>query len=73
MCAWYYEQRTWPQLDVSRLAPILSRRLQRRGKFPAVRTIAGARSGDEWVADFGVVEETGGSSKSSPRWRLRFG
>jgi hypothetical protein len=49
-----YEERTWPQLDVTSLAPILSRRLQQRGTFPAVRTIAVARLGDERVADFGV-------------------
>lgn len=51
-----YEEQTWPQTDVSSLAPILSRRLQRRGVFPAVRSIGVARSGDELVADFGVAE-----------------
>jgi hypothetical protein len=53
-----YEEQTWPQMDVSSLAPILSRRLHRRGTFPAVRTIAVGRSGDELVADFGVAETT---------------
>ncbi len=32
-----YEERTWPQLDMSSLAPILARRLHRRGTFSAVR------------------------------------
>ena len=53
-----YEERTWPQMDVASLAPILSRRLHRRGTFPAVRTIGVARSGDERVADFGVTDAT---------------
>ena len=53
-----YEERTWPQMDVTSLAPILSRRLHRRGTFPTVRTIAVTRSGDELVADFGVTEAT---------------
>ena len=51
-----YEERNWPQMDVRSLAPILSRRLRRRGTFPAVRTIGVGRSGDQLVADFGVVE-----------------
>ncbi len=53
-----YEEQTWPQMDVSSLAPILSRRLRRRGAFPAVRSIGVARSGEELVADFGVAEAT---------------
>lgn len=53
-----YEEQTWPQTDVSSLAPILSRRLRRRGVFPAVRSIGVARSGDELVADFGVAAAT---------------
>jgi hypothetical protein len=53
-----YEERTWPQLDVTNLALILSRRLHRRGTFPAVRTIAVSRSGDERVVDFGVIDAT---------------
>lgn len=51
-----YEEQTWPQLDVPSLAPILSRRLRRRGSFPEVRTIGVTRSGDQLVADFGLVE-----------------
>jgi hypothetical protein len=53
-----YEERTWPQMDGTSLAPILSRRLRRSGTFPAVRTIAVARSGVELVADFGVTNGT---------------
>jgi hypothetical protein len=53
-----YEERTWPQMDVTSLAPILSRRLQRRGTFPVVCTIGVARLGGELVADFGVTEAT---------------
>lgn len=53
-----YEEQTWPQTDVSSLAPILSRRLRRRGVFGAVRSIGVARSGDELVADYGVAEVT---------------
>lgn len=52
-----YEAQTWPQLDASsKLAEILSRRLRRRGTFPTVRTIRVSQSGDEWVADFGLVK-----------------
>jgi hypothetical protein len=50
-----YEELTWPQLDVGSLAPILLRRLRRRGKFPAVQTIGVRRSGTERVAEFGLV------------------
>ncbi len=49
-----YEELTWPQLDVDSLAPILSRRLQRRGSFPAVRTIGVRTEDGKLVADFGV-------------------
>lgn len=53
-----YEELTWPQLDVDSLAPILSRRLHRRGTFPAVRTI-GVRTADgKLLADFGVTAIT---------------
>jgi hypothetical protein len=51
-----YEERTWPQLEVRSLAPILSRRLRRRGAFPEVRTIGVTQSGDQLIADFGLVE-----------------
>jgi hypothetical protein len=51
-----YEELTWPQLDVRSLAPILSRRLQRRGTFPAVRSIGVTECGEQRVADFGLVE-----------------
>jgi hypothetical protein len=51
-----YEERTWPQLDVLSLAPILSRRLRRCGTFPAVRTIGVTECGGQRVADFGLVE-----------------
>ncbi len=51
-----YEELTWPQLDVDSLAPILLRRLERRGTFPAVRTIGVRKSGGKLVADFGVTE-----------------
>ncbi|HEY2437934.1 MAG TPA: hypothetical protein VGH93_12190 [Solirubrobacteraceae bacterium] len=51
-----YDEQTWPQLDVASLAPILSRRLQRRGAFPAVRLIGVTRAGDEPVAEFGLAE-----------------
>ena len=51
-----YEELTWPQLDISSLAPILSRRLKRRGTFPAVRTIGVHKSDGKLVADFGVTE-----------------
>ena len=51
-----YEERTWPQLDVSSLAPILSRRLRRRGSFPAVRTIGVTGPPGERVAEFGLTE-----------------
>ena len=50
-----YEERTWPQTDVASLAPILSRRLARRGTFRAVRTISVVRSGEQLVADFGIA------------------
>ena len=51
-----YEELTWPQLDVGSLAPILSRRLERHGTFPAVRTIGVRKSEGKLVADFGVTE-----------------
>jgi hypothetical protein len=51
-----YEERTWPQLDVDSLAPILSRRLHRRGTFPAVRTIGVTERNGQLVADFGLAE-----------------
>lgn len=50
-----YEERTWPQTDVASLAPILSRRLARRGTFRAVRSISVVRSGERLVADFGIA------------------
>ena len=50
-----YEERTWPQLDVRSLAPILSRRLHRRGTFPAVRTITVTLCEDRSFAEFGLV------------------
>ena len=43
-------------VDVPSLAPILSRRLRRRGTFPAVRTIRMTECGGQRVADFGLVE-----------------
>jgi hypothetical protein len=56
-----YEERTWPQRDVESLSSILSRRLQRRGTFPAVTTIGVRRSdGEQLIADFGVAEITDG-------------
>ena len=51
-----YEEHTWPQLDIRSLAPILSRRLRRRGTYPAVRTIGVTEYGEQRVADFGLVE-----------------
>jgi hypothetical protein len=51
-----YEELTWPQLDVGSLAPILLRRLKRRGGFPAVRTIGVRKSDGKLVAEFGVTE-----------------
>lgn len=53
-----YEELTWPQLDVNSLAPILLRRLQRRGTFPTVRTIGVHTTDGELVADFGVTAVT---------------
>jgi hypothetical protein len=53
-----YEQLTWPQLDINSLAPILSRRLHRRGAFPTVRTISVHTTDGELVADFGVTAIT---------------
>ncbi len=47
-----YEELTWPQLDVGSLAPILLRRLKRRGGFPAVRTIGVRKSDGKPVAEF---------------------
>ena len=53
-----YEERTWPQLDVTSLAPILSRRLHRRGTFPAVRSIGVRTTDGKLIADFGVTAMT---------------
>lgn len=54
-----YETMTWPQRELGGdLAPVLMRRVNRRGTFRAVRTIAVRQVGDELVADFGLTETT---------------
>jgi hypothetical protein len=53
-----YEERTWPQLDAGdKLAPILSRRLHRRGI--AFRSLGVNRTDDGIVAEVGLPEPTG--------------
>jgi hypothetical protein len=55
---------------VSSLAPILSRRPQRRGIFPAVRTIAVARSGAEGVADYELRDDRDSAPNAGPTTKL---
>jgi hypothetical protein len=50
-----YEELTWPQLDVESLAPILSRRLERRG-ISGVVTVGVRRTEQGLVADFGLPD-----------------
>jgi hypothetical protein len=50
-----YEELTWPQDDVASLAPILARRLKRRG-VTGVVTISVGRTKRGLVAEFGVAE-----------------
>jgi hypothetical protein len=50
-----YEELTWPQDDVATLAPILARRLKRRG-VTGVVTINVGRTRRGLVAEFGVAE-----------------
>lgn len=50
-----YEERTWPQLDGPSLAPILSRRLARRG-IGSIATIAVRQTDHRLTANFGVSQ-----------------
>jgi hypothetical protein len=52
-----YEELTWPQLDVESLAPILFRRLHRRGIGGGL-TVGVERTEQGLVAEIGVIEET---------------
>jgi hypothetical protein len=52
-----YEERTWPQLDGPSLAPILSRRLARRG-IGSIATIGLRQTDHRLTAHFGVSQVT---------------
>jgi hypothetical protein len=52
-----YEERTWPQLDGPSLAPILSRRLGRRG-IGSITIIAVRQTDHRLTAHFGMSQVT---------------